>query len=89
MRVNGDHEKIGNWDKGSGPKDMQLSINRQSWIKSEKYGMKVRPYETFCKFKNEHWGKSLKIRYNYSKKTLDRVDWEREPCREMVIADPS
>ena len=51
--------------------------------------MKVRPYESFCKFKNTNWGQTQKIRYNYSKKTLDKVDWEQEPCREMVIADPS
>lgn len=89
MRVNGDHDQIGNWDQGTGPKKMDLTVNRQSWIKSEKYGMKVRPYETYCKFQNLHWGKSLKIRYNYSKQTVTGVDWEREPCRVMEIADPS
>ena len=89
MRVNGDHAQIGNWDKGSGPKNMQLTVNCQNWIKSEKYGMKVRPYETFCKFENLHQSKSQIIRYNYSKANLGLVNWESEPCREMEIADPN
>jgi hypothetical protein len=40
MRINGDHEKLGNWNKGKGPIKMEKG-EEIVWLT----GMKVKPWE--------------------------------------------
>ena len=67
---------------------MQLSKNKTSEMKAEKYGQRVKPYEFKSVFSNK--SNPAKLSYNYSRTKLDgSVEWEAEPTREMIIADPS
>ena len=84
MRINGDPDELGFWQKGSGPVKMETSKKEVVWLTNER----VRPWELRVSFK--HGVCPSKIIYKYSIRN-DREDttvWEREPSRVLNILDP-
>jgi len=88
MRINGDTDKLGNWNKGKGPLKMEVG-NERIWLTGEK----VKPWE----MQRVRWsnvpdsGSKMpdKLIYKYSLyNQKEETIWEREPSRELKILDP-
>ena len=84
MRINGQTERLGEWNKGRGPIKMDIGASRR-WLTGEI----IQPWE----LKNVRFNHSQmpeKLFYKYSKydSTRDVTIWEREPSRELKILPP-
>jgi hypothetical protein len=85
MRINGDTEKLGSWNKGTGPILMERGEPRE-WLT----GQTVRPWEhKLIKFSQSSMPSRLIYKYSIINLFDDVIIWEREPSRVLEILDPS
>lgn len=85
MRINGDPEELGLWNKGLGPIKMNRSDRDVVWLTGEK----VRPWEFFVTFKQGVCPKYIKYKYSVRNDLKDTNVWEREPSRVLDLQDPN
>jgi hypothetical protein len=84
MRINGDPEELGFWNKGQGPLKMQKAKNEVVWLTGEK----VRPWEFPVVFKHGVCPKHIIYKYSIHNEKLKTNVWEREPSRVLNLQDP-
>ena len=87
MRINGDTNRLGNWNKGTGPLLMQKGKERV-WLTGEK----IKPWELTIRFSQLDFpDDNFRLVYKYSLCDVvkDQIVWEREPSRYLLIVDPS
>lgn len=83
MRINGDTDKLGNWNKGQ-PVLMSKGPYRE-WLTGEL----VQPWEICVRFSRVSFPPQLVYKYSLWNELDDTVVWEREPSRYLVLQDPS
>lgn len=81
MRINGDPDELGPWNKGIGPVKMEISETEVVWLTQEK----VRPWVFDVSFKQDVCPKYIKYKYSVRDDTHDTSVWEREPSRVLDI----
>jgi hypothetical protein len=84
MRINGDPEELGLWNKGEGPLPMTAAKEDIVWLTGEK----VRPWEFKVHFHQGVCPKYIKYKYSVRNDAEDTTVWEREPSRELDLQDP-
>ena len=87
MRINGDTNRLGNWNKGSGPLFMEKGKERV-WLTGEK----IKPWEKHIRFSQLDFPDSnfrLVYKYSLNNSIKDQIIWEREPSRYLIIVDPN
>jgi len=85
MRINGETEKLGNWNKGVGAINLQKGAE-VTWLTGEK----VKPWVMErVRFSAVTFPQRLVYKYSLRDTTKDTIVWEREPSRVLQIRDPS
>ena len=84
MRINGDPEELGVWNKRNGPLPMKLG-HEITWLTSQV----VRPWVFPVTFKHGECPPSIKYKYSFMNDEKNEPVWEREPSRQLIIMDPS
>lgn len=84
MRINGQTEKLGDWNKGRGPIKMQIGASRR-WLTGEI----IQPWELKnVRFTHSQMPEKLVYKYSKYDSISDVTIWEREPSRELKILSP-
>ena len=81
MKINGDPEELGFWQKGKGPLPMQLAKQEVTWLTGEK----VVPWEFFTQFKHGVCPPKITYKLLFRNDEKDTNVWEREPSRYLDI----
>lgn len=85
MRINGDSNKLGGWNKGTGPVQMVRGKPRR-WLTGET----VTPWELAnVRFTHKTMPSRMVYKYSIVNSRTGDVVWEREPSRFLKIVDPS
>ena len=85
MRINGGSDKLGDWNKGTGPVSMGIGQKRK-WLT----GMEICPWELPDQvFKSEEIQDKLIYKYTTWNEQTKIAIWEREPSRMLNILDPN
>lgn len=85
MRINGDPEELGFWNKGLGPLKMQRAKQDVVWLTGEK----VRPWEFRVAFKHGVCPRKIIYKYSVRNETKETNVWEREPSRVLDLQEPN
>jgi len=85
MRINGDTEELGSWNKGIGPLKMKIAKKEVAWLTGEK----VRPFEFSCMFKQGVCPSKIIYKYSIRNDFEETTVWEREPSRVLDILNPN
>ena len=81
MRINGDIEEMGNWNKGEGARPMQLSETEITWLT----GAKVKPWVFSVRQRQNDLKTYITYKYSIYCSRTDVNVWEREPSRKVEI----
>ena len=85
MRINGDPEIMGFWNKGTGPKKMAVAQKEVVWLTGEK----VHPWEFPVMFRQNEIPNRIIYKYSIRNEKKDTYVWEREPSRVLEVPDPN
>lgn len=85
MRINGDPEELGFWNKGDGPLKMARARQEVVWLTGEK----VRPWEFPVTFKQGVCPRKIIYKYSVHNTKKNTNVWEREPSRVLDLQDPN
>eukprot|EP00347_Sterkiella_histriomuscorum_P011252 403373163 len=83
MRINGDIEQLGMWNKGTGPERL-VQGEEITWLT----GQKVRPWEYRVRVQQSDFKQRITYKYSIRNDLKDYTIWEREPSRYAQIQEP-
>ncbi len=84
MRINGDIQEMGNWNKGEGPRPMSVSDTEVKWLT----GSRVRPWVFTVRQRQNELKTLITYKYSIYCREKDYNVSEREPSRYVNIQIP-
>ena len=85
MRINGDTDQLGFWQKGKGAMTMERAKQDVVWLTGEK----VRPWQFPVTYKQGECPGKITYKYLVRNDKRDTNVWEREPSRKLDLQDPN
>lgn len=83
MRINGDLDQLGMWNKGDGPIKMTYG-EEMTWLT----GQRVKPWEFRVRLSQVDFKQRITYKYSIKNDKEDYTIWEREPSRYAQIQEP-